>query len=105
MRKLVTVLALSLGLLAAPAVSQAQTHTAGMTGSAGVHATLASFPSSVREVQNLSVEQAVAILGGAALGTFLVDSFVERGIVTLAGAVIGAIGGNHWYEKHYWPFQ
>ena len=106
MRKLVPVVALSLGLLAAPAASQAQTQTlpAVMTGSAGAQVTLAAFPSSVHDVENMSVEQAVAIVGGAALGAFLVDSFVERGIVTLAGTVIGAVGGNHWYEKHYWPF-
>ena len=98
------VLALSLGILAAPAVSQAQTMTADMTCPSEIHATLASFPSSVREVESMPVEQAVAIIGGAALGAFLVDSFVERGIVTLAGAALGAIGGNHWYEKRYFPF-
>jgi len=104
MRKLVPVLALSLGLMAAPAVSQAQTLSAEMTCPSEVHATLASFPSSVHEVENMEVLQAVAILGGAALGALLVDSFVERGIVTLAGTVIGAVGGNIWYEKHYFPF-
>lgn len=104
MRKLVPVLALSLGLLAAPAVSQAQTLSAEMTCPSEAHATLASFPSSVHEVENMEVQQAVAILGGAALGALLVDSFVERGIVTLAGTVIGAVAGNIWYEKHYFPF-
>ena len=104
MRKLVPVLALSLGLLAAPAVSQAQTLPAVMTCPAEAHATLASFPSSVHDVENISVEQAVAIVGGAALGAFLVGQFVERGIVTLAGGLIGAVAGNAWFEKRNWPF-
>ncbi|MEI6557560.1 MAG: hypothetical protein WCO00_04075 [Rhodospirillaceae bacterium] len=104
MRKLVPVLALSLGLFAAPAVSQAQTLPAVMTGPSQAQVTLAAFPSSLHDIERMSVEQAVAIVGGAALGALLVDSFVERGIVTLAGTVIGAVGGNIWYEKHYWPF-
>ena len=104
MRKLLPVLALTLGLFAAPAVSHAQTSPAVMTGPSAVHATLAAFPSNMHDVQNMSVEQAVAIIGGAVIGATLVDSFVERGIVTLAGTVIGAVGGNFWYEKHYWPF-
>ncbi len=105
MRKLVPVLALTLGLIAAPAVSQAQTSPAVMTGADGVRATLVAFPSTAHDVENMSLQQAVAILGGAALGAMLVDNFVERGLVTLAGSVIGAVAGNTWYEKHYWPFQ
>ncbi len=105
MRKLVPVIALLVGLFAVPTLSQAQTLPAGMTGPGGAQVILASFPSSMHDVENMSLQQAVAIMGGAVLGTVLVETFVERGIVTLAGSVIGAVGGNYWYEKHYWPFQ
>ncbi len=105
MQKLVAGLALALALFAAPGASWAQTSPAVMAGSDGVHATLASFPSTIHEVESLSLQQAVAILGGAALGTMLVDNFIERSLVSLAGTVVGAIAGNTWYEKHYWPFQ
>ena len=104
MRKLVAVLALSLGILAAPALAQAQGMPAVMTSPAEPHVILASFPATIHDLENMPLEQGIAIIGGAALGALLVDSFIERGIVTLGGAAIGAIGGNLWYERRYWPF-
>ena len=105
MRKLLPVVALALGILIAPAASQAQTHSAVMTNPSEAQVTLAAFPSTIHEVENMPLEQAASIIGGAMLGAFLVDSFVERGIVTLGGVVIGMVVGNTWYEKHYWPFH
>jgi len=104
MRKLVRVVALTSALMALPAVAGAQTLQAGTTAPAQAQVMLAAFPTDLQSAQNMPKAQAAAILGGAAIVGAVADTFLEGGLFTVAGILIGAVGGNAWYEQHYWPF-
>lgn len=100
MAKLMRAAALLVALLTMPGLAGAQ--TLGATND--VRATLAAFPSDMQSVRSMPVPQAAAILGGALVGGYAVGLILDGGLFTLVGALAGAVGGNAWYEKNYWPF-
>jgi hypothetical protein len=52
-----------------------------------------------------AAQLAAIVVGAAVLGT-AADMLLEGGgITTVLGVVVGAVVGNEWYEKGYWPFQ
>jgi outer membrane lipoprotein SlyB len=102
MQKLVQALALALVLLGAPALARAQDMQANTTGT--VQVTPVAFPGSLEDVRNLSAGQAASILVGGSLGSLLAGSLLGGGVFGVVGAIVGAIGGNSWYEQRNWPF-
>lgn len=65
---------------------------------------VADIPSTARGIMDMPLSQLIGIVGGGALGGALADSFLGGGVISLAGVVIGAMVGNTWYEKRYWPY-
>ncbi|MEI8393909.1 MAG: hypothetical protein WCF85_04175 [Rhodospirillaceae bacterium] len=63
-----------------------------------------SLPDLAKSFMNMPVKQLAAIGVGAFGGVYVAEMLLEGGVFSLIGAAIGGIGGNHWYEKRYWPF-
>ena len=101
MLKLMRVMAVIVALAMLPAVAGAQTLQAGATDA---QITLAAFPTDVESAKNMPAAQAAAIVGGGLIGAAVADSFLGGGLFTVVGVLVGAVAGNSWYDRHYWPF-
>jgi hypothetical protein len=98
MRKLVRALVLALTLLTVPVLAGAQTLPA------SANDVIKAPGNFISDIQNMPSAQIGAIVGGGLIFGVLADTFLDGGIITVLGVVLGAAVGDQWYEHHYWPF-
>jgi peptidoglycan/xylan/chitin deacetylase (PgdA/CDA1 family) len=103
MRKLVRALVLTLTLSMVPALAGAQTLQ--VSANDTVNDIVKAPENFISDIQNMPSAQIGAIVGGGLILGVVADTFLDGGIITVVGVVLGAAIGNHWYEHHYWPFS
>lgn len=92
-------------LLAPGAMAQTRAQEQQLAAAAG-EASVFQFPVSFDDnLTRVPPVQLGAVAGGAVLGGLVLDVLLDGPVFTLAGILLGGLGGNYLYEQRYWPFN
>ncbi len=56
------------------------------------------------QLRGLTSEHLLAIGVGALIGASIVETFLDGGLFTFVGMVMGGVVGDWWYGEQLWPF-
>lgn len=63
------------------------------------------FPTQQPELPEMSLEHFLSIGVGIAIGSVLLQTVLDGTPAMIAGAIIGGLIGDWWYNEGLWPFE